>query len=137
MRVLVTGGAGFIGSHLVDALIDRGDEVLAVDDLSTGRRENLEPALGRGAELAQLDITDVPAVAEMFESRRPELVFHLAAQIDVRRSVADPAFDLLVNVAGTINLLQAARRTRPERFLLASTGGAIYGEGVGRELPLG
>ena len=137
MRVLVTGGAGFIGSHLVDALIDRGDEVLAVDDLSTGRRENLEPALGRGAELAQLDITDAPAVAEMFESRRPELVFHLAAQIDVRRSVADPAFDLLVNVAGTINLLEAARRTRPERFLLASTGGAIYGEGAGRELPLG
>src|SRR5215210_7831136 len=103
MRVLVTGGAGFIGSHLVDALIDRGDEVLAVDDLSTGRRENLEPALGRGAELAQLDITDAPAVAEMFESRRPELVFHLAAQIDVRRSGADqPARGGSPHEAGTL-----------------------------------
>src|SRR5919197_762878 len=136
MRTLVTGGAGFIGSHVVDALLERGDEVVALDDLSTGRRENLDQALARGAGLIEADITDVAAVDGAFDSHRPELVFHLAAQIDVRRSVSDPAFDMRINVGGTLNLLEAARRTRPRRFLLASTGGAIYGEGAGRELPL-
>ncbi|HYY73592.1 MAG TPA: NAD-dependent epimerase/dehydratase family protein, partial [Solirubrobacterales bacterium] len=136
MRTLVTGGAGFIGSHVVDALLERGDEVVALDNLSTGRRENLDPGLAEGAELIEADITDVAAVDEAFDSHRPELVFHLAAQIDVRRSVSDPAFDMRINVGGTLNLLEAARRTRPRRFLLASTGGAIYGEGAGRELPL-
>ena len=136
MRTLVTGGAGFIGSHVVDALVERGDEVVALDDLSTGRRENLDHALAEGAQLIEADITDVAAVDDVFESHRPELVFHLAAQIDVRRSVSDPVFDMGVNVGGTLNLLEATRRTRPRRFLLASTGGAIYGEGAGRELPL-
>jgi UDP-glucose 4-epimerase len=137
VRALVTGGAGFIGSHLVDALVARGDEVLVLDDLSTGRRENLEAALAAGTVLHEGDVTDESAVAAAFEAARPQRVFHLAAQMDVRRSVADPAFDLAVNVGGTINVLGAAREAGAERFVFASTGGAIYGEGAGRELPLG
>ena len=136
MEALVTGGAGFIGSHLVDALVGRGDRVVVIDDLSTGRRENLDQAIDKGALLLEAEITDAAAVTEAFEAHRPELVFHLAAQIDVRRSVSEPVFDLGVNVAGTLNLLEAARRTQARRLLLASTGGAIYGEGAGRSLPL-
>src|SRR5215218_8722179 len=136
MKVLVTGGAGFIGSHLVDALLHRGDEVTVIDDLSTGRRENLAAAMGRGADLLEGDVTDASAVSGAFDSLRPELVFHLAAQIDVRRSVSDPVFDLSVNGAGTLNLLEAARRTGVGRFVFASTGGAIYGEGAGLDLPV-
>ncbi|MGH2925024.1 MAG: NAD-dependent epimerase/dehydratase family protein [Solirubrobacterales bacterium] len=136
MKALVTGGAGFIGSHLVDALVERGDEVAVIDDLSTGRRENLGGALTAGAELLEIDVGDADSVSRAFDERRPELIFHLAAQIDVRRSVADPIYDLNVNVAGTLNLLEAARRSGAGRFLLASTGGAIYGEGAGLELPL-
>ena len=134
--VLVTGGAGFIGSNLVDALLERGDEVSVLDDLSTGRRENLEGAVAAGARLVEADITDAGAVAGWFEEREPEVVFHLGAQIDVRRSVADPVFDLGVNVGGTVNLLRAAERTGVRRLVFASTGGAIYGEGAGRPLPL-
>jgi UDP-glucose 4-epimerase len=136
MRTLVTGGAGFIGSHLVDVLTGRGDHVLVLDDLSSGRRENLAGALQDGAELLEGSITDDDAVTAAFGRARPQLVFHLAAQIDVRRSVADPSFDLDVNVGGTIKLLEGARQAGVERFVLASTGGAIYGEGEGRELPL-
>jgi UDP-glucose 4-epimerase len=136
MEALVTGGAGFIGSHLVDALVKRGDRVVVIDDLSTGRRENLDQAIDKGALLLEAEITDEAAVTDAFEAHRPELVFHLAAQIDVRRSVSEPVFDLGVNVAGTLNLLEAARRTQARRLLLASTGGAIYGEGTGRPLPL-
>jgi UDP-glucose 4-epimerase len=135
MKALVTGGAGFIGSHLVDALVARGDDVVVVDNLSSGRRENLTGAIGAGAELVESDVTDAAAIADLFAERRPEIAFHLAAQIDVRRSVADPIFDLNVNVAGTLNLIQAALRAGA-RFILASTGGAIYGEGEGRDLPL-
>jgi UDP-glucose 4-epimerase len=137
MRALVTGGAGFIGSHLIDALIARGDEVHAFDDLSSGSRENLTAALAAGATLIEADITDRGALARAFAEHRPENVFHLAAQIDVRRSVADPVFDLELNVGGTINLLECSRAAGVERFVFASTGGAIYGEGEGRELPLG
>lgn len=136
MRALVTGGAGFIGSNLVDALVARGDAVLVVDDLSSGRRSNLTAALEQGAVLAEADVSDPEAVAAAFASHRPDSVFHLAAQIDVRRSVTDPGFDLAVNVGGTINLLEQARRHGARRLLLASTGGAIYGEGAGRALPL-
>lgn len=110
--------------------------MLIFDDLSSGKRSNLETAIGRGARLAEGDITDRAAVAAAFESHRPEQVFHLAAQIDVRVSVADPRLDLDVNVGGTINLLDAAAEMGCKRFLLASTGGAIYGEGADRELPL-
>ena len=136
MEALVTGGAGFIGSHLVDGLLERGDRVVVIDDLSTGRRENLEGAIAKGALLLEADVTDAAAVARAFETHSPEVVFHLAAQIDVRRSVTEPVFDLGVNVAGTVNLLEAARRAQARRFILASTGGAIYGEGAGRPLPL-
>ena len=136
MRALVTGGAGFIGSNVVDALVARGDGVTVVDDLSSGRRENLAGALTGGAELVEADVSDADAMRELFAKRRPEVVFHLAAQIDVRRSVDDPVFDLGVNVGGTINLLEASVATEVSRFVLASTGGAIYGEGAGRQLPL-
>lgn len=136
MTALVTGGAGFIGSNLVDALLARGAAATAVDDLSTGRRENLDAALAAGARLAELDVRDGEALAALAEEERPEVVFHLAAQIDVRRSVADPAFDAAVNVGGTANALEAARRAGSRRFVLVSTGGAIYGEGDGLRLPL-
>jgi UDP-glucose 4-epimerase len=137
MRTLVTGGAGFIGSNLVDALLARGDAVTVVDDLSTGHRENLEGAVTAGAELAELDIREAAALAELVAAVQPQVVFHLAAQIDVRKSLADPAFDAAVNVAGTINVLEAARGAVVPRVVFASTGGAIYGEGEGKQLPLG
>ena len=137
MRSLVTGGAGFIGSNLVDALLARGDEVVVLDDLSSGRAANLDAATAAGATLVEGDIADPGAVDAAFADAAPELVFHLAAQIDVRRSVSDPVFDLGLNVGGTINLLEAAVRGEARRFLFTSTGGAIYGEGEGRELPLG
>ena len=136
MPSLVTGGAGFIGSHLVDALVERGEEVVILDDLSTGRHENLTTALEHGAELVEGEVTDPATVSELVEGKRPGAIFLLAAQIDVRVSVSDPVFDLGVNVGGTINLLEAARRAEVGRFVLASTGGAIYGEGSDRDLPL-
>jgi UDP-glucose 4-epimerase len=136
MRCLVTGGAGFIGSNLVDALLARGDEVTVVDDLSTGRRSNLEAALEAGAELVELDIRDGAALTRLATERRPELIFHLAAQIDVRKSIEDPAFDAAINVGGTANVLEAARAGECGRVVFISTGGAIYGEGEGQQLPL-
>jgi UDP-glucose 4-epimerase len=136
MRSLVTGGAGFIGSNLVDGLLARGDEVVVLDDLSSGRAGNLDGALAAGAKLMEGSIEDTAAVDAAFADAAPEQVFHLGAQIDVRKSVADPVFDLGLNVGGTINLLEAAVRADTKRFLFASTGGAIYGEGEGRDLPL-
>ncbi len=136
MRCLVTGGAGFIGSNLVDALLARGDEVTVVDDLSTGRMSNLEPGLAAGAELVELDIRDGEALSRLAGEKRPERIFHLAAQIDVRKSLADPFFDAAVNVGGTANVLEAARACECGRVVSISTGGAIYGEGEGQQLPL-
>ena len=133
MRTLVTGGAGFIGSNLVDALIERGDEVTVVDNLTTGKRENIEQALGAGAKLVEADMRDGDAMKDLAAQAQPEVVFHLGAQIDVRRSVADPAFDASVNVIGTINMLAAAHDAGARRFVNSSTGGAIYGEG--RQIP--
>ena len=128
MRTLVTGGAGFIGSHVVDALLERGDDVTVLDDVSTGRRENLESALGNGAKLVDGDIRDAGAVTELCERVRPEVIFHLAAQIDVRKSVTDPALDARVNVEGTVNVLRAAQASGVPRVVNTSSGGAIYGE---------
>jgi UDP-glucose 4-epimerase len=128
MRTLVTGGAGFIGSNLVDALVERGDEVAVLDDVSTGRRENLELASANGAELVDGDVRDAEAVDALCERLRPDAIFHLAAQIDVRKSVADPAFDARVNVEGTINVLRAAQAYGVPRVVNTSSGGAIYGE---------
>jgi UDP-glucose 4-epimerase len=136
MKCLVTGGAGFIGSNLVDALLARGDEVTVVDDLSTGRRDNLDAALAAGAELVELDIRDAAALSALGRERRPQTVFHLAAQIDVRKSLEDPAFDASINVGGTANVLDAAREAGSQRLVFVSTGGAIYGEGEGQQLPL-
>jgi UDP-glucose 4-epimerase len=137
VRSLVTGGAGFIGSNLVDALVARGDQVVVLDDLSSGKRENLTEALAAGASLIEGDITDPDAVDRAFSEAEPERVFHLAAQIDVRRSVADPAYDLGINVGGTLGLLERLRAQGSGKLVFASTGGAIYGEGNGRQLPLG
>ncbi len=136
MRALVTGGAGFIGSNLTDALLARGDEVIVVDDLSTGRRENLESALANGATLVEADIRDRAALEEIAGRERPEVIFHLAAQIDVRKSIADPAFDASINIGGTANVLEAGRAAGTRRIVFSSTGGAIYGEGKGQQLPL-
>jgi UDP-glucose 4-epimerase len=136
MRCLVTGGAGFIGSNLVDALLARGDAVTVVDDLSTGRMANLEPGLENGAELVEMDIRDGGALSRLAQEKRPEAIFHLAAQIDVRKSLADPFFDAGVNVGGTANVLEAARASECGRVVSISTGGAIYGEGDGQQLPL-
>src|ERR687898_2082836 len=129
MKALVTGGAGFIGSNLVDALVARGDEVTALDDISTGRRENLEQALANGAQLEVVDIRDAGAVSLLVNRAKPDVIFHLAAQIDVRKSVADPANDARVNVEGTVNVLSAAQAHGVPRVVNTSTGGAIYGEG--------
>jgi UDP-glucose 4-epimerase len=128
MNCVVTGGAGFIGSHVVDALVARGDRVTVIDNLSTGRRSNLEPALRAGAELRVADVTDAESVSAIFAAASPELVFHLAAQIDVRHSVADPADDARINVLGTIAVLEAARMAGARRLVNSSTGGALYGD---------
>jgi len=123
VKVLVTGGAGFIGSHVVDLLISNGHEVVVVDDLSTGRLTNLNPA----AKFYQIDIRS-PQLAEVFDKERPDYIDHHAAQMDVRRSVVDPRFDADVNVLGSINLIENARRFNVKRIVYISTGGAVYGE---------
>ena len=121
--VCVTGGAGFIGSHVAEALVAAGHRVVIVDDLSSGRKENLPP----GAAFHQLDIRS-RAAAALIEQDGIEVLVHHAAQMDVRRSVADPCFDAEVNVVGTLNLLEAGRRGALRQVVFASTGGAIYGE---------
>lgn len=136
MRSLVTGGAGFIGSNLVDALLARGDSVVILDDMSSGSVANLESAIAGGATLIEGDVSNPGAVAEAFQAASPDIVFHLAAQIDVRRSIREPVFDLGLNVGGTINLLEASASSGVKKFVFTSTGGAIYGEGEGRDLPL-
>jgi UDP-glucose 4-epimerase len=132
VKSVVTGGAGFIGSHLVDALAARGDDLLVLDDFSSGKRENLAGALEAGVEVAELDVADAQAVHDAIAGFAPQSVFHLAAQIDVRRSMADPGFDARLNVVGTVNVLEAAARAGASRFVFTSTGGAIYGEGAER-----
>ncbi|MGK2931367.1 MAG: NAD-dependent epimerase/dehydratase family protein [Solirubrobacterales bacterium] len=136
MRILVTGGAGFIGSHLVDRLILDGHQVVVVDDLSTGREENLASAINAGASLELADITERQTVETILNDFRPQTVFHLAAQIDVRRSVREPGFDAMVNVVGTVNILDASCEAGVGRLVFVSTGGAMYGEGEGLSLPL-
>lgn len=128
MDCVVTGGAGFIGSNLVDALVARGDRVAVIDDLSSGKLENLADALAAGVTLHQLDIRQADAVADVLARERPEAVFHLAAQIDVRRSVDDPALDAEVNILGAINVLAAAHRCGCRRVVNTSTGGGLYGD---------
>jgi UDP-glucose 4-epimerase len=123
MKVVVTGGAGFIGSHVAEALIGAGHSVAVIDNLSTGRRENVP----EGCPLSEMDLRD-PALAGELARRAPEAVFHFAAQIDVRRSLADPIGDAEDNVIATLRLLQATVASGARRFVFASSGGAIYGE---------
>jgi UDP-glucose 4-epimerase len=127
MRAVVTGGAGFIGSHLVDGLLDAGAEVTVVDHLRGGHTHNLAGALERGAAVVRADVSDVVAMTDALERTRPDVVFHLAAQIDVRRSVADPSTDAHLNVGGTAAVLEAARNAGAARVVLASTAG-VYGD---------
>ena len=123
MKLLVTGGAGFIGSHVVDAYVAAGHEVVVVDDLSTGKRENLNPK----AKFHQIDVQD-PRVIELIREERPAVVSLHAAQMDVRRSVADPVFDARVNLVGLIQCLEGARKANVRRVIFVSSGGAAYGE---------
>jgi UDP-glucose 4-epimerase len=127
MRALVTGGAGFIGSHIVEALMAAGHEVTIVDHLLHGHEDNLRSALRGGAHLIRADVTDVAAMTREFCATRPSVVYHLAAQIDLRRSVEDPSTDAHVNVGGTASVLEAARRAGTRRVVLASTA-AVYGD---------
>ncbi|MEX2581852.1 MAG: NAD-dependent epimerase/dehydratase family protein [Gemmatimonadota bacterium] len=122
-KVLVTGGAGFIASHVAEAYLERGDEVVILDDLSSGRRENVP----RGAEFVEMDIRDA-AAGDLIRERNFDVVNHHAAQLDVRVSVADPARDADINILGLLNLLEASRAAGVGRFLLVSSGGVIYGE---------
>lgn len=123
MKILVTGGAGFIGSNVVDAFVDAGHQVVVVDNLSSGNRGNLNPR----AKLYEVDIRS-PQLLEVMGQERPEIVDHHAAHIDVRHSVADPLHDASINVAGSINLLEACRKSGVKKVIYSSTGGAEYGE---------
>ena len=125
MKILVTGGAGFIASHVTDAFVGGGHEVVVVDDLSTGKRANLNPQ----ARFHEIDIRD-PRVADVIRDERPDVIDHHAAQMDVRRSVADPAFDAETNIVGMLRILEAAREAGVRKVLFASSGGAAYGEQV-------
>jgi UDP-glucose 4-epimerase len=129
MRVLVTGGAGFIGSNVVDRFVSLGHEVAVLDDLSSG----FESFVPREAALHRVDLRDADAVERCVAAFRPEVVDHHAAQIDVRRSVTDPVYDAATNILGTLGLLQSCTRHGVRKFVYASTGGALYGEG--RSLP--
>jgi UDP-glucose 4-epimerase len=123
MKIMVTGGAGFIGSHIVDEYLSAGHDVIVVDNLSTGRRINLNPA----ARFFEIDISDGD-LRQLLEAERPDVINHQAAQIDVRRSVEDPGYDARVNILGSLNLLEAGRAAGVKKIIFASTGGAIYGE---------
>jgi UDP-glucose 4-epimerase len=138
MRVLVTGAAGFIGSHLTDALLAEGDEVIAVDNLSSGALSNLSEA--RRAKTGKfsfhrVDVTS-GAIADLVKRQKPEVICHLAAQVDVRKSVSDPVFDASVNIIGTLNILEAAAEANTQKVVFTSSGGCIYGEPDADRLPV-
>ena len=124
MKILVTGGAGFIGSHVVDALVQEGHQVVVVDDLSMGRREQVSPA----ARFHHVDIRQRDAIGEVFRAERPELINHHAAQGNLRRSMEEPSFDASVNTVGSLNLLELSLAYGVRRFVYISSGGAVYGE---------
>lgn len=124
LKILITGGAGFIGSNITDKYVLAGHKVVIVDNLITGKKENINPS----AKFYRADITDGRAIAKIFDSEKPDMVNHHAAQIDVRKSVADPVFDAGTNVIGTLNLLENAVRHKVKKFIFASSGGVMYGE---------
>jgi UDP-glucose 4-epimerase len=123
MKIVVTGGAGFIASHIADAYINRGHEVYIIDDLSTGQKRNLNP----NAKISAIDIVD-PKAAKLIAEIKPDVLNHHAAQMDVRRSVADPSFDARINIIGFINLLEACKNVGVKKVIFSSSGGAIYGD---------
>jgi UDP-glucose 4-epimerase len=125
MKVLVTGGAGFIGSHVADHFINAGHDVVIIDNLSSGREKNINPK----ARFYKMDIRD-SHLLDVFEAERPEIMDHHAAQMDVRKSVADPVYDAEVNILGSLNLLECARKTKVRKVVYISSGGAAYGEPV-------
>ena len=138
MKVLVTGAAGFIGSHLVDRLLSEGEEVLGFDDLSSGTMANLRGARESGVGKFTFQRGDITSnlLADVIKRHKPEVIFHLAAQVDVRKSVADPIHDAMINVIGTINLLQAASEAGTRKVVFTSSGGCIYGEPDESRLPV-
>ena len=124
MKILVTGGAGFIGSWVVDKLIEKGNEVVLIDNFSTGKKENLNEK----AKIYYLDICEHDRLVEIFEKEKPEIVFHLAAQVMLRKSIEDPLYDAKNNVLGTISVLEACRKCNVRKIIYTSTGGARVGE---------
>jgi len=138
VRVLVTGGAGFIGSALVDQLVRSGDQVLVIDNLSTGSEKNLEDAKNASAEDLVVENCDIrnPETTKLIADYKPSVIFHLAAQVDVRASVEDPLTDLETNLVGLIRVLEGGRRAKTRKIIFASSGGTIYGEPEAKQLPL-
>jgi UDP-glucose 4-epimerase len=126
-KILVTGGAGFIGSHLVDALIERGHRVVVIDNLSTGKKENIN----KRAKFYKIDIYS-PKIGEIFKKEKPEIIFHLAAQINVRRSIENPLKDAKINILGSLNILENCKKFKTQKIIFASSAG-VYGEA--RTLP--
>jgi len=131
MRILITGGAGFIGSHIVDGCIQKRYEVVIVDNLSTGKKDNINPK----AKFYNVDITNYEELEKVFKKEKPQVVNHHAAQIDVRKSVANPQYDANINIIGSLNLLELCVKYKVEKFIFASSGGTIYGECKGKPAP--
>lgn len=131
MKILLTGGAGFIGSHVADELIAKGNRIVIIDNLSTGFEYNINPE----SKFIKADITDFKKIEEIFAEELPEIVYHFAAQIDVRKSVSDPLFDARTNIMGTLNLIKISNDIKVKKFIFSSTGGAIYGDTDVRPTP--
>ena len=131
MKILLTGGAGFIGSHVADELIAKGNRVVIIDNLSTGFEYNINPE----SKFIKADITDFKKIEEIFAEELPDIVYHFAAQIDVRKSVSDPLFDARTNIMGTLNLIKISNDIKVKKFIFSSTGGAIYGDTDVRPTP--
>ena len=131
MKILLTGGAGFIGSHVTDELIAKGNDVVIIDNLSTGFEYNINPK----AKFVKTDITDFKKIENIFVEESPEIIYHFAAQIDVRKSVSDPLFDAETNIMGTLNLIKLSSDFKIKKFIFSSTGGAIYGDTDVRPTP--
>ena len=138
MRVVVTGGAGFIGSALVDQLVKRGDQILVIDNFSAGSEKNLEEAKNSSAKELVIENCDIrnPETTKLITDYGPSVIFHLAAQVDVRSSVKDPLNDLETNLVGLIRVLEGGRKAKTTKIVLASSGGTIYGEPDSKQLPL-